>query len=154
MVSKELATREFLLRFNVHVSSIRTNLAKISSELTWRASVHDGSKLDDEQLDRYIARHQEIHPLPYVSPERDEVEAKYEDLIEAHHNEYRHHPEHFEHGIDDMNLVDVIEMLCDWAAAGADIEKSLKLNSKKYCISPQLMTLLKNTIKDFGIKGV
>ena len=154
MASKELATKEFLLRFNVHVSSIRTNLAKIASALICRASVHDDSKLSKEQLDRYIARHQEIHHLQYGSPERDEVEAKYEYLIEAHHNEYRHHPEHFEHGIDDMNLVDVIEMLCDWAAAGADIEQSLKLNQKKYCISPQLMTLIENTIKDFDIKGV
>ena len=58
MVSKELATREFLLRFNVHVRSIRTNLAKITSDLTRRASVHDDLKLSDEQLDRYIARHQ------------------------------------------------------------------------------------------------
>ena len=154
MASKELATRDLLLRFNVHTRSIRTNLAKITSDLTRRASVHDDLKLGDDQLDRYIARHQEIHPLPYDAPERKEVEAKYKDLIEAHHKQYRHHPEHFEHGIDDMNLVDVIEMLCDWAAAGADIEKSLKVNEKKYSVSPQLMKLLKNTIRDFDIKGV
>ena len=75
-------------------------------------------------------------------------------MIETHHRQYRHHPEYFEHGIDDMNLVDLIEMLCDWAAAGADIEKSLKMNRGKYCISPQLMNLIENTIKDFDIKGV
>ena len=154
MASKTSATRAFLLRFNVHGRAIRTNLAKIASELIHRSAVHDDSKLSDEQLDRYISRHQEIHDLKYESPKREKIEEKYKDLLKTHHSEYRHHPEHFKNGIDDMNLVDVIEMLCDWAGAGADIEQSLKLNQKKYCISPQLMTLIKNTIKDFDIKGV
>ena len=153
MALSESATREFLLRFNVHTCSIRTNLAKIASDLICRSAVHDDKKLSDEQLVRYIARHQEIHSLKYGSPEREPVEAKYKDLLKTHHSEYRHHPEHFKNGIDDMNLVDVIEMLCDWAAAGKDLDGSLEKSEKEYCISPQLMKLIRNTIKDFGIKG-
>jgi len=37
--------------------------------------------------------------------------------IEHHYKNNRHHPEHFNNGIDEMNLVDLIELLCDWKAA-------------------------------------
>ena len=52
-----------------------------------------------------------------------------------------------------MNLVDVIEMLCDWLTGsentGTPVERSLEINEKRYNVSPQLMNLLRNTIRDF-----
>jgi hypothetical protein len=33
--------------------------------------------------------------------------------LKHHYENNRHHPEHFKNNIDDMNLIDLIEMLCD-----------------------------------------
>lgn len=53
-------------------------------------------------------------------------------------------------GIDAMNLIDVIEMLCDWKAAGlrhhdGDIFKSIRINQDRYGFSDELRNLLVNT---------
>jgi len=37
--------------------------------------------------------------------------------LEHHYALYRHHPEHFQNGIDDMNLIDLVEMFADWKAS-------------------------------------
>lgn len=68
--------------------------------------------------------------------------------------ENRHHPEHFVSGIDGMNLVDIIEMLCDWKAStlrnrSGDIYKSLELNKTRFNISGQLYKILENTLKTY-----
>ena len=38
--------------------------------------------------------------------------------LEHHYAHNRHHPEHHAGGVHGMNLVDLIEMLADWKAAG------------------------------------
>lgn len=53
-------------------------------------------------------------------------------------------------GIDAMNLIDVLEMLVDWKAAGlrhhdGDIFKSIEINQKRYGFSDELRSLLVNT---------
>ena len=37
--------------------------------------------------------------------------------LQHHYEDNCHHPEHYRNGIHDMNMVDLIEMLCDWRAA-------------------------------------
>lgn len=55
--------------------------------------------------------------------------------------------------ISDMNLIDVLEMLCDWRAAGernknGNIKKSIEVNAERYGLSPQLRKILENTARD------
>jgi len=50
-----------------------------------------------------------------------------------------------------MNLIDLLEMLCDWKAATlrhntGDIYKSLELNQKRFGYSNEIKSLFKNTI--------
>lgn len=50
-----------------------------------------------------------------------------------------------------MNLVDLIEMLCDWVAAtkrheDGDILKSLEINQKRFGYSDEFKNILKNTL--------
>ena len=57
--------------------------------------------------------------------------------------------------ISQMTLVDIIEMLCDWKAAterhaDGDILKSLDVNKKRFEISDQLVSIMRNTVKDLG----
>jgi rubrerythrin len=56
--------------------------------------------------------------------------------------------------INGMSLLDVIEMLADWKAAGmrhadGDIQKSLEINKKRFDISDQMAAILENTVKEF-----
>ena len=52
--------------------------------------------------------------------------------------------------INDMNLIDVVEMLCDWKAASArhndgNLRKSIEINAKRFGIDSQLVRILENT---------
>ncbi len=54
-----------------------------------------------------------------------------------------------------MSLLDVIEMLCDWKAAGerhhdGSMERSLRVNRERFSISPQLQQILENTARELG----
>jgi hypothetical protein len=74
------------------------------------------------------------------------------EALKHHYRENSHHPEHYENGVDDMDLLDVIEMLCDWMAAvsrmkDGDIEKSIEINADRFGISEQLKSILINTIR-------
>jgi hypothetical protein len=53
-----------------------------------------------------------------------------------------------------MNLVDIVEMVCDWKAAtrkhrDGNILKSLEINAKRFNIEPQLLSILHNTVRLF-----
>lgn len=52
--------------------------------------------------------------------------------------------------VEGMTLLGVIEMLCDWKAAGerhhdGNIFKSIEINTKRFSLSPQLVKILTNT---------
>jgi len=70
--------------------------------------------------------------------------------VKHHQENNSHHPEAHEEGIDGMNLIDIVEMLCDWKAAtlrtkNGDIQKSLEIQKERFGISDQLYNILKNT---------
>ena len=49
-----------------------------------------------------------------------------------------------------MNLLDIIEMYCDWIAAGerhkdGSIAKSIEVNKDRFKLTPQLVSILCNT---------
>ena len=61
------------------------------------------------------------------------------------------HEQALKSGVNHMNLIDVLEMLCDWKAAtlrhyDGDINESLKINAVRFGLSPQLVNILANTI--------
>ena len=59
-----------------------------------------------------------------------------------------------------MTLVDLVEMLCDWAAAterhaDGDIIKSLEINGERFGMTEQLATILENTVREYKLgKGI
>jgi hypothetical protein len=57
--------------------------------------------------------------------------------------------------IDKMNIIDLIEMLCDWVAASkriknGDFLKSLSYNKRRFGLSSQLMHIITNSIGQLG----
>lgn len=58
-------------------------------------------------------------------------------------------------GIEGMNLLDALEMLCDWKAAterhaDGSIARSFDINRERFGITPQLEAVLKNTARSLG----
>jgi hypothetical protein len=71
--------------------------------------------------------------------------------LEHHYAKNRHHPDHFKNGVDEMNLLDVLEMLLDWKASSerhddGNIRRSIEINADRFKLSPQLVKLLENTV--------
>ena len=78
--------------------------------------------------------------------------------VQHHYSMNRHHPEHYEDGIEGMDLADLVEMVCDWKAATlnhknspGNMDRSLNYAIEKYKISPQLAKILYNTIRNFKL---
>ena len=72
-------------------------------------------------------------------------------MFDLHYAANRHHPEHYALGIDDMDLIDMIEMVCDWISYKKDITireaiDMIDIQGTRYNMSTQLMNILKNTI--------
>ena len=72
--------------------------------------------------------------------------------LQHHYAANRHHPEHFTKGIDDMTLIDIIEMLCDWKAASlrqndGNLLKSIEINAQRFGYDDQLKRIFINTAK-------
>lgn len=54
-----------------------------------------------------------------------------------------------------MNILSMIEMLCDWRAASerhadGSIMKSIEINAERFSISPEVVSLMKNTVVELG----
>lgn len=75
--------------------------------------------------------------------------------LDHHYSNNRHHPEYFENGVDGMTLIDLVEMLADWKAAterhaDGDLNKSFEFQQKRFNLSDQLVSILRNTAKEAG----
>jgi hypothetical protein len=75
--------------------------------------------------------------------------------LQHHYQVNSHHPEHFENGVNGMSLLDLIEMLADWKAAGmrhanGNITQSLEVNRKRFGMSDQLFEIFQNTVAELG----
>jgi hypothetical protein len=62
-----------------------------------------------------------------------------------------HHPEHFDCGIKEMNLIQLTEMLSDWIAAtrrhaDGDIHKSIDQNAERFGYGDELRRILHDTV--------
>jgi hypothetical protein len=122
-------------------------------ELSERAQNHDNSKLEEPELTGFAINTERLSKVEYGSSEYKEMLQELKPTIEHHYANNRHHTEHWPNGINDMNLIDVLEMLCDWKAAGernknGNIKKSIEVNAEKYGINQQLKTILENTARD------
>ena len=137
-----------------HIRKVRVLFESVIHELEVRYFMHDTSKLENPEKAVFDEVTPRLKTLTYGSPE---YKASLTDMGEAlthHYANNRHHPEHYKNGINDMSLIDIIEMLCDWKAAterhaDGDIIKSLDINKKRFNISDQLQGILVNTVELF-----
>jgi len=136
-----------------HIHKVRTYLYAMINELDERARLHDLSKLESPEKEIFGEFTPELGKTEYGSEEYKKLLEKVKPAIEHHYSKNRHHPEFHKKGINDMNLIDLVEMLCDWRAAterylNGNIRKSIEHNSGRYGISPQLVGILENTVRE------
>ena len=126
---------------------------KVTDELMMRAHVHDQSKLVSPEKEVFEQHSWRLQGLTYFSKEYKLYLTHMDSAIQHHYTVSRHHPECFTDGINGMNLVDILEMLCDWRAAcdqhkDGDIFKSIQICKQRFNISDQLAQILVNTVND------
>lgn len=117
-----------------------------------RAARHDASKLQEPEKSVFDLVTPKLKALTYGT---DAYKASLVEMGAAlrHHydaKENTHHPDHFPDGFNGMSLLDVIEMLCDWKAAGerhanGSLVKSLEINKRRFGLSDRLWHILDNT---------
>lgn len=134
-----------------HIHLVGRNIHKIVTRLLKRADEHDLSKLDPPEVEDFTKYTPVLSGLTYGSKEFDECKSKMQKTLDHHYANNRHHPEHHKQGINDMNLVDVMEMFCDWAASckrheDGNLRKSIEINGKRFNMDPQLVKIFENSV--------
>lgn len=135
-----------------HIELVRSALLWCASELEVRCDLHDKSKLFSPEREMFEIYRPKLDALNIDSPEYKQALAEMGGALQHHYQANRHHPEHFENGIDGMNLIDLVEMVCDWKAAA--MRKNERVNMdwarKRFNISEQLAHIIENTVAELA----
>lgn len=135
-----------------HIESVERKLKVFASELIFRATQHDLSKLESPEKELFDEMTPILKTLTYGSEEYKASLEKLKPALQHHYMVNSHHPEHYPNGIKGMDLLDIVEMFCDWMAAtervkNGDIRKSLGINQVRFGIPPELTMIFFNTLK-------
>ena len=137
-----------------HILNVAKFMNLVVIQLLIRAQEHDGSKLETPELELFTKVTDQLAGCTYGSPEYKAFLKELEPALEHHYSRNRHHPEHYKDGVNDMNLIDLIEMLVDWKSAtlrhnDGNLRKSIEHNSKRFKLSKQLTRIFENTAELF-----
>lgn len=138
-----------------HIERVRNLLNGMIHEILYRGERHDQSKLASPEVEAFTEYTSKLATCTYGSEEYEGYRKAMKPALDHHYANNRHHPEHFKGGVDDMNLIDVLEMICDWKAASerhndGNIRKSIEKNADRFGLSPQLVRILENTAELFS----
>ena len=137
-----------------HINNVELFLSIFCGNLIERGKEHDRSKLERPEVEVFTIYTPKLKGTTYGSDEYKQYLKEMKVALDHHYKNNRHHPEHFENGINDMNLLDLIEMFCDWKAAtlrhaDGDMKESIKINAERFKLSGQLEQILMNTVNLF-----
>lgn len=137
-----------------HIKNIQLILNILMNELNHRRQEHDESKLQYPEKNMYDTYIPMLQKAKYGSPEYFEIRNKMqEEGLDHHYEVNRHHPEHFENGINDMTLIDIVEMFADQVAASMKSDtgylKGLESNKTRHDINNQLYQIFVNTYNEY-----
>lgn len=134
-----------------HRKKVKEVIDYICSELQRRAEIHDESKLEDLEAESFAMNTPHLKASEFMSDEYKLVLSNMSGAIKHHYANNRHHPEHFDNGVQGMNLIDVVEMVADWMAAskrqeGGNALKEFSKNKKRFKINKDLSSVIMNTM--------
>jgi hypothetical protein len=138
-----------------HIARVNELLHLMIKGLLDRGVAHDASKLREPEAEVYERFTQRLSDLKYGSQEYKDCLEEMKPALDHHYARNRHHPQHFPNGVEDMTLIDVVEMVCDWKASSeqqndGNILKSIEHNRARFGIDDQLAKILVNTVNALG----
>ena len=149
---KTMTVAECQVETQKHIENVRKYIRFLIDKIEMRGVKHDASKLESPEVELFAEHTLQLASMGYGS---DEYKASLEALkpaLDHHYAANRHHPEHFNNGVNDMTLVDIIEMFCDWKAStlrhnDGNLLKSIELNAERFNMDGQLKQILVNTAR-------
>jgi hypothetical protein len=155
MKEQKLSEEEVRKQTEEHIINVAKMAGIFVKELFLRALNHDNTKLEEPEFSIFKIYTEKLKNSTYGSDEYKQFLKEMKPALDHHYKNNLHHPEHFANGIEGMNLVDLVEMFCDWKAAtmrhdDGDINKSIEINAERFNICPQLKSIFKNSVKIFG----
>ena len=150
--STKMSIAECQVETQKHIETVRKYIRFMIDKLDNRGVKHDASKLESPEVEIFAEHTNKLAELTYGSAEYHESLDQLKPALDHHYASNRHHPEHFVNGINDMTLIDVVEMFCDWKAStfrqnNGNLLKSIEENAQRFNMDGQLKALLVNTAR-------
>lgn len=134
-----------------HIAKVRMWLTRCTVGLLHRARDHDASKLQAPELEAFDRLTPKLAATTVGSPEYERARGELGEALMHHYANNSHHPEHWPNGIPDMSLLDLLEMICDWRAAGerhddgGDLHRSIEVMQTRFGFSDELASIFHRT---------
>ena len=135
-----------------HIEAVRKYIRFMIDKIDMRGVKHDASKLESPEVELFAELTPQLASMTYGSEEYQASLEALKPALDHHYASNRHHPEHFNNGVSDMTLVDIIEMFCDWKAStlrqnDGNLLKSIETNAERFNMDGQLKQILMNTAR-------
>jgi hypothetical protein len=150
--TETLTVAECQVETQKHIENVRKYIRFMIDKIDMRGVKHDASKLESPEVEVFAEYTPKLNTTPFDSEEYYQNLAKMKPALDHHYAANRHHPEHFVNGINDMTLVDILEMFCDWKAStlrhnDGNLLKSIETNAERFNMEGQLKQILINTAR-------
>ena len=135
----------------IHKFWVMIFIIKFCLKLTYRGILHDFSKFSRNERSSFAKYTPLLKDTKYGSAKYHEMLNEMRSAIDHHQMNNRHHPEYFGvDGFSGMNLIDVIELWCDWNAAlrrnkKGNIMQSIKHGQDRFTYDRELFCIFVNT---------
>lgn len=155
---RDLPTMDSTATTMRHINRVAELVTRMAIKLLERATRHDASKLVSPEKDildimEYINKTQ--GQAPYGSPEYARRTRILKPFLDHHYQSNDHHPEYHPNGLYSMDLLQIVEMAMDWAAAterNGDAFVNLTFSAERFCLDDQVKKIIANTYDKMGIK--
>lgn len=179
----EYTQEECIRETQEHIALVKKFMLQIADDLIQRASVHDASKLESPELEVFTKVTPRLKTMTYGSDEYKASLKEMSTALDHHYANNSHHPEHYvrcymctecsaeyaeprdtcscghnevklQPDMSQMNLSDIVEMICDWKAAtlrhdDGDIITSIEKNKERFGYPDMMASIFMNSIKAF-----
>lgn len=137
-----------------HKNYVKRLMGMLMDDMIMRSFHHDDSKLEEPEKTLFDEYSPKLKNCTYGSDEYKEFLKGLKPALDHHYAVNSHHPEHYPNGIDDMDLIDLVELICDWTASSkrhddGNIFKSIEINKERFNISEQLCKIFENTVNHY-----
>ena len=150
--TETLTVAECQVETQKHIEAVRKYIRFMIDKIDMRGVKHDASKLESPEVEVFAEYTPKLNSTTFGSEEYYQNLENMKSALDHHYASNRHHPEHFVNGINDMTLVDILEMFCDWKAStlrhnDGNLLKSIETNAERFHMDGQLKQILLNTAR-------